>query len=146
MSQINAKEFVHNTAYSVQQPYLAGHSLWTFNQDIQFIVNLFNQDIQFIVNLFNQDIQFIATLFNLHCQLNTRSNLCDTTVRHLDLVAPLVLCLMYNYEKKNISGYIQGVPRNMTVGEQFKMSSSIIILSCLIPNRIIKKKCIAVIL
>ena len=32
-----------------------------------------------------------------------------------------------------------GVPRNMTVGEWFKMSSSMIIISCLIPNRIIKK-------
>ena len=27
MSQINPKEFVHNTAYSVQLTYIAGHSL-----------------------------------------------------------------------------------------------------------------------
>ena len=27
MSQMNPKEFVHNTAYSVQLPYIAGHSL-----------------------------------------------------------------------------------------------------------------------
>ena len=27
MSQINPKEFVHKTAYSVQLPYIAGHSL-----------------------------------------------------------------------------------------------------------------------
>ena len=35
---------------------------------------------------------------------------------------------------------LQGVPRNMTVGEQFRMSFSIIMLSCLIPksNKYIK--------
>ena len=27
MSQMNPKEVVHNTAYSVQLPYIAGHSL-----------------------------------------------------------------------------------------------------------------------
>ena len=27
MSQMNPKEVFHNTAYSVQQPYIAGHSL-----------------------------------------------------------------------------------------------------------------------
>jgi len=27
MSQMNPKEFVHNAAYSVQLPYIAGHSL-----------------------------------------------------------------------------------------------------------------------
>ena len=27
MSQMNPEEFVHNTAYSVQLPYIAGHSL-----------------------------------------------------------------------------------------------------------------------
>ena len=31
MSQINPKEFVHNTAYSVQLPYMAGLSLYTKN-------------------------------------------------------------------------------------------------------------------
>ena len=30
MSQINPKEFVHNTAYSVQLPYIAGHSIEVF--------------------------------------------------------------------------------------------------------------------
>ena len=33
-------------------------------------------------------------------------------------------------------GWIQGVPQNMIVGKQFRMSSSII--SCLIPKTIIK--------
>ena len=27
ISQMNPKDFVHNTAYSVQPPYIAGHSL-----------------------------------------------------------------------------------------------------------------------
>ena len=29
MSQINPKEAFHNTVYSVQLPYIAGHSLYT---------------------------------------------------------------------------------------------------------------------
>ena len=29
LSQMNPKEFVHNTAYSVQLPYNAGHSLYS---------------------------------------------------------------------------------------------------------------------
>ena len=32
MSQMNPKEVFHNTAYSVQLPYIAGH----FNEDGQF--------------------------------------------------------------------------------------------------------------
>jgi len=30
MSQMNPKEVFHNTAYLVQLPYIAGHSLYTF--------------------------------------------------------------------------------------------------------------------
>ena len=32
MSQMNAKEVFHNTAYSVRLPYIAGHSLYWENK------------------------------------------------------------------------------------------------------------------
>ena len=36
MSKINPKEFVHKTAYSVQLPYIAGHSLKENKRDLCF--------------------------------------------------------------------------------------------------------------
>ena len=32
MSQLNPKEVFHNTAYSVQLPYIAGHSIYKYKK------------------------------------------------------------------------------------------------------------------
>ena len=67
MSQMNPKEFVHNTAYSVQppygiQPYIAGHSLSGFKGTVNRTSPSIYDNICILIylSLFNLLVQYLV--------------------------------------------------------------------------------------